>query len=412
MGKLESYWKSFLIIEIIFVDIVIMNESPSENEMNSELSMLRKSSNEFGLSMIKRIHSTSENIIFSPLGVLMAYSMLIKGAKGKTKDEIIKTFTLDAQFSEQQEIFPEFKKLLRILNRNSEHSSLSMSNLLAISNRFNVSEAFRHNAVDNFDALIAEEDFTNGETVMNQMNTWISEKTHHAIKDFLTTPLDPKTLLFLINICYFKGKWIQAFDKRNTKESIFHNADTSSSSVEMMRNSKIKLLYHADESTQVIELPYHGNFSMIIFLPQENHSVMDIVNNLSEEKFEKSIHSMTRENVESLMIPKFKLDNTHHLDRLLPPMGITTVFTEFADLSDMSGQQTRVSQSVQKAQIMVNEEGTEVAVVSSIAIETRSFEVGEEFIADRPFFFVIQDQLTGINILQGIINKLGNSTAS
>ena len=50
-----------------------------------------------------------------------------------------------------------------------------------------------------------------------------------------------------------------------------------------------------------------------------------------------------------------------------------------------------VDKAVHDAYLKINEEGTEAAAVTSIIVRDLSLPVREEFVADHPFLFVIQD---------------------
>ena len=74
-----------------------------------------------------------------------------------------------------------------------------------------------------------------------------------------------------------------------------------------------------------------------------------------------------------------------------------------ADFSGMTGgtKSLYVSKVVQKAFVEVNEEGTEAAAATAIIFASRSSRGKPEFICDRPFMFLIRDNLTGMILFSG-----------
>ena len=60
-----------------------------------------------------------------------------------------------------------------------------------------------------------------------------------------------------------------------------------------------------------------------------------------------------------------------------------------------------VSQVVQKAFVEVNEEGAEAAAATAGIMMMRAMPMNPEFTCDRPFMFLIRDNLTGMILFSG-----------
>jgi len=106
----------------------------------------------------------------------------------------------------------------------------------------------------------------------------------------------------------------------------------------------------------------------------------------------------------NVYIPKFKLESETDLKGPLQKVGITDMFTNRADFSDMVGKaSTKVSVMKQKAFIEVNEDGTEAAAATadvqvplpSVTPKTKTFK------ADRPFIFLIRENVKGVTLFSG-----------
>lgn len=62
-----------------------------------------------------------------------------------------------------------------------------------------------------------------------------------------------------------------------------------------------------------------------------------------------------------------------------------------------------------KAKVIVDEQGTKAAAVTAIMVESMAVFVEDErieFVADRPFLFVLQDTETGIVLFMGQFNTV------
>ncbi len=89
-------------------------------------------------------------------------------------------------------------------------------------------------------------------------------------------------------------------------------------------------------------------------------------------------------------LPRFKMEETYDMKRLLISMGMEDVFDgQKVNLSGMSpNKDLVVSGIIHKAFVEVNEEGTEAAAATATVGVTASRP--EIFIADHPFLFFIR----------------------
>jgi len=77
-------------------------------------------------------------------------------------------------------------------------------------------------------------------------------------------------------------------------------------------------------------------------------------------------------------------------------------FSELADFSGMTGtRELLISAVVHKAFISVDEEGTEAAAATGVAVATSALEKHVELTVDRPFVFLIRDNETGAILFAG-----------
>lgn len=117
--------------------------------------------------------------------------------------------------------------------------------------------------------------------------------------------------------------------------------------------------------------------------------------------------SMADEKVR-VSIPKFKMEYKFTANESLKKLGMKDAFSRKADFSGMNGnKELYISKVVHKAFIKVNEEGTEAAAATGVVMSRKSISRVEEFNANRPFIFLIQDNKTGALLFMG---KLVNPT--
>ena len=85
-------------------------------------------------------------------------------------------------------------------------------------------------------------------------------------------------------------------------------------------------------------------------------------------------------------------------------------FTSAADLSGMTGnRELFISDVIHKAFVSVDEEGTEAAAATAVMMPfSAAPEEPIKFTADRPFIFLIQDNLTGTILFFGRVVNPGS----
>ena len=397
-----------------------MSNSSSPNLVMSELS---GPSNDFGLRFLEQINSNGspKNVLFSPLSAIIAYGMLLEGATGETEQQIKTVFQLSSIGNQTSDISKASKKLLEAYKlvedgTSDRNFSLAMGNLAMVNKNAKLKEAFAQSLITNYFAQATNEDFSNGTAVMDKLNSWISEKTKNKINKILTNPPDEATILILVNTLYFKGRWEEPFPKGLTIDDTFTNGDGTLSKVKMMtlRDKRFNFVHNTDKKVKVVELPYIGNISMIFIMPTESNTLANLVPTLNATELDNLLSSMSQTKLRALSIPKFKLEDTHKLHEILPRMGMDLPFGDLAQLPNIAEKsELKVSQSIQKALLEVDEEGSVAAAATLIVTVLRmSYFPAEDFIADRPFLFMIRDKLTGVNLFMGQMNKMANLETS
>jgi serpin B len=91
-------------------------------------------------------------------------------------------------------------------------------------------------------------------------------------------------------------------------------------------------------------------------------------------------------------------------------MGLSSIFTDAADLSGMSDEKDlRVGQVIQQVFLEVNEKGTEAAAATAVTIVTVGARLNppkpKPFVVDRPFVILIKDEVTGAVMFAGRITN-------
>ena len=370
---------------------------------NIKICDLAYDNNDFGLGIFRVLHDKSPetNIFISPFSISTALSMTLNGAGGDTKNEMMNSLkyinwhndSLNSAYRDYLKLLPELDKDVKMSNANS----------IWYRDGFNVLPEFLTVNNNFFSAEIKNKDFSKGSTI-NEINLWVENKTGGKIKDILNS-IDPASVMFLINAIYFKGQWKYKFEKKNTLNESFYLENGNTTTVEMMHGSEMNLPYFRNEKFSMIDIPYGDSvFSMTIILPEYNYSVDDVIKEFNITNWENTLSKMSTTKID-VGIPKFKIEYREYLKPFLKDLGMVKAFQPgIADFSKINGNHDLyIDEVIHQSFVEVDEEGTEAAAATVVVINVTS--TGNNFVANRPFVFMIRENSTG-SIL--FIGKLMN----
>jgi serpin B len=241
----------------------------------------------------------------------------------------------------------------------------------------------------------------------NIINSWVKGQTMGKIEEIVENPIDPYTVMFLINAIYFKGSWTHRFEKGKTTQATFTGESGATGQVPLMELNDT-LLYAENQAYEVVDLPYGGRaFSMTVILPRPGTPVGEIVEFLTPSAWAQIIGSLEPKEG-TVYLPRFRLEWEKLLNETLQAMGMKLPFmagmADFTGISDMAQQiGLYISKVKQKTYVDVNEEGTEAAGVTSVEIKELSIPDRFFFRADRPFLFVIRERYSETILFAGVL---------
>ena len=150
-------------------------------------------------------------------------------------------------------------------------------------------------------------------------------------------------------------------------------------------------------------MPYVGkDLSMIILLPKELNGLAIVEEKLTVANLKLWLDEIRCAEV-TVSLPKFRTTSEFELAEALQQMGMINAFTDRADFSGMNGHNGWfISNVVHQAYVDVNEEGTEAAASTGIAMSLKAMpKPPPTFRADHPFIFLIRDNRTGSILFMG-----------
>src|ERR1017187_946943 len=366
---------------------------------------LASANNGFAFKLLKQLTKDQQgtNIFISPSSASTVLQMVCNGAGGQTRAEMQQilgtTGLLPDALNQANSDFDDS------LNHGNTNVILTTANAIWYRQATPVKPAFIACNQQFFGATVDALDFSDPRSI-DVMNTWASEKTQGRIKGIADGMINPLTQLFLANAVYFKGKWEVPFEMKSTKERVFHLRGGSQKKLPMMEQAR-KLFYRRGTGYQAVRLPYQGcNLAMYVFLPDAASSPEKLLGIMNEDTWQRVTEPGFSERQGTVVLPRFKLEYGVELKQPLKMLGMKAAFGK-ADFSGMSDVPLFISAVRQRAFVEVNEEGTEAATVTGVAMEHSAPEPNPpkpfEMILDRPFLFLIEDSNSAAILFMGVI---------
>lgn len=373
-------------------------------ELTAEERTFVEQNSDFAFRLFRQAR-TNASIVLSPLSITYALGMLNNGATGETQEQINKV--LGSNGVGGAEVLNTFcRKMIDASAKLDEKSKVLISNNIYVNSArgYQLLPDFVSSASNFYDASPETRDFFDGET-RDVINKWASDHTEGMIKEPLREDeFDPMVISYLLNALYFKSEWSMPFDKDITREEPF---DGSTTTVPMMIQSE-EFMYAENELCQSIQLPYgNGAFQMTVFLPRQGKTLDDLLATMSGKNWQ----SMPYERYQVyLKLPSFETTIDQRLEQIMATLGMPRAFDASSAQFDKFAFNENIPDAViyigfmkQVAKIRVNESGTEAAAVTIIGMKDNAVaeQKTADFIADRPFFYVISERSTGAIFFMG-----------
>lgn len=408
--KMKTTLTSFLAFIILI--LLSCNKEPIDINEYKDIQLDEKSAqiveadNQFGFELFQKIFSSEtehENIMVSPLSVSLALAMTYNGADSDTKTAMEETLKLYGLTTD--EINSSYQTLVNALKSLDSKVILEIANAIYYRDDFTVEQDFINTNKNYYDAEVSPLNF-NLPNAKNVINDWVADKTHDKIETIIKEIL-PEHVMFLLNAIYFKGIWQSEFEKKDTEKKNFYLEDGTIIQTDFMKQEN-SVFFTRNELFSGVQLPYgQGNYNMYIFLPENDKTLNDVADNLNKENWESWIGNFFETNVD-IELPKFKYEYEIKLNDILSEMGMGIAFSNFADFTGINKFGGLYIDYVKhKSFIEVNEEGTEAAAVTVVAIAYESAIPGGNisFVVNRPFLFAITEKSTGAILFIGTVKN-------
>ncbi|EAY80432.1 hypothetical protein OsI_35613 [Oryza sativa Indica Group] len=306
------------------------------------------------------------NLVFSPLSIYSALSVVAAGARGRTQSELLKALGAGSREELAENVAKTMARALP--DGTPQRGGPRVAHACAIwhERARTVKPAFRDAAAASFKAVTRAVDFLrNPEEACKEINRWVSTATENLI-DSIVSPdsVDKNTRLVVTSAVYFKGRWARPFDKEKTKKDKFHLLDGGGDvDADFMRSGEDQYIA-VHRGFKVLRMPYAAaqhehnrvytkehlrrrfaaaaaaavvpkempatspRYSMCVFLPDERDGLWKLEDRMAAggEGFLRKHMPERRVEVGEFRIPRFKLSFGDSVVRALRGLGVRALF--------------------------------------------------------------------------------------
>lgn len=356
----------------------------------------------FAGQVLALLARTRPTLALSPFSISEALSMTYAGARGTTAKQVATALDFRLPLPRLAAAFNAQTQSLAKANRPG--ATLEIANGLFGQTGQSFRQSFLAILARDYGAGMHAVDFSNPAAIA-QINGWVSDHTAGNIPRLLSPgDLDALTRLVLVDAVYLDAEWLTPFQPQDTHPDTFYASGGAIQVPTMHRNGTFP--YRSGGGYQALELPYQGGrLALDILLPNKGH-LPALLAQIAASGPLRLLDGLAPQYV-GVALPKFQLRTQFDLSGPLSSLGMPLAFEPGrADLSGIAGAPgyLYIQHVIHEAYIDVDEAGTKAAAATGVVIGATAIEAPPriQFIADRPFVFVLRDTRTGAILFAGV----------
>ena len=351
------------------------------------------------------------NVAISPYSVLVAMALTLNGAEGTTLAQLAGLYgdgdpaTINGGLNALTAHIESLSGSVEKRDGTETELVLDAANELFGQQGVTWQEPFLETLATQYGAGLQTVDYADPKAAAAAINGWTAEQTRDKITEIVPAgALDAMTRLVLVNTLYLKAPWETPFVTSLTSDQPFTRLDGSTVQVPMMdAGSAGGYLAGVGDGWSAVQLGYAGRrVAMTLLLPDADRydEIEADVATGGLPDYLGALRSMQA----VVRVPPWTFRTQAGLDQALADLGVVDAFDPTrADFSAMTVEEELfVSGVLHEVFIAVDEEGTEAAAATAVLVGIASAPaIDLEFVADRPYLFVIHDVEHGTPLFLG-----------
>lgn len=351
-----------------------------------------------------RTQPADRNLVFSPVSIAHTLLMARAAADEPTGSAIDSQFKLP-EGREAHEAWNSVDLMVAADAEAQEEITLQVADRIWPAIGVNPSQQWLDLLATHHGATVQALDFpADSEASRALINSWVSDQTEGLIPELIPEGMvSEMTLVVLTDAIYLRASWAIPFSEELNVSGEFRGLDGTSIETEYMHKVQVDDRAAVGEGFVAAEIPYAGEaFTMVVIVPDEGE-FGDFRARLDQDLIEEVDRLLISRTYEVFM-PKWEATTNVDLGDWLTDAGI------FPGNYPGIDPEAFISGAVHAADITVDENGTVAAAATAISIEGAAPSEPDVTIrVDRPFYYLIRHQPTGLILFAGQVIQPGVS---
>lgn len=353
--------------------------------------------NDFSIEFFKKIAEDEgeKNLFVSTIGMFYSLNIINNGASDSTRQEICNAIKIDTTNIEY------INKLCRKLmigqakvTKDDFHgpsSYMRTATLFQAGKRINIDKTFQDVLEHYYSANIIKGNVDSD--CQRKIDEWCARQTDGLLSSFPVKEKDEGSATLMV-ANFFNGRWVQMFEKEDTKKEPFHGGTSAKVSMMNMTESEKLFSYAELKDFSLLRIPYVGGYRLYVILPKKVDGLKALLQSLDGEKLRTAKGQLKSYDIVYVKIPKFEVEYSFNANDYLSSLGVGRMFTESAELNRIQPEPMIIKDIIQKTRVILDEDGTRAGAITSSSFLTLG-EVSKPteayFYADHPFAYIIED---------------------
>uniref|UniRef100_H0XHX7 Serpin domain-containing protein n=1 Tax=Otolemur garnettii TaxID=30611 RepID=H0XHX7_OTOGA len=333
-------------------------ETPIRGTLSASSTSLNNSHLAFSLYRQLVAPDPETNVLFSPLSFSLPLTLLALYAKPEASAKILQGLGIPLAKVSPERAHVYYSQQLRSLLPSPDGCQIDMDSVLFVDKTWKMLQKFIETAQTLYRTDVFYTSFKNEDFAKYEMDFFMKKKSNGKVGNIVQAfGLD--TALILANYILFKGKWKHGFNPELTEKRPFSVNNKITIQVPMMQGlGRFQVQRFVHLHSTVLRMPYMCNSTAIFILPDKG-KVREAEEAVMKESFDTWTQSYPLRK-KRLYFPKFFLSSNIQLDKFLPTVGISDMFSYHAGLSGFSLdiRPIKLAYAEQSAELTVQEEGT------------------------------------------------------
>ncbi len=369
--------------------------SADKNAYDEEIRQLRKDAEkdcpdmvDFSAVISKKLFAQqNENIVYSPVNLYLALSMLAEATDGNTKQQIIDLLDND-QFRAGA------NALWRIIYERGRGETYA-ANSMWFGDTYPVKQELADTLAQNYFADTFNVPMGTAEAD-KAMQSWLNEHTGNTLSEVVKSiSTKPETVLTLMSTLYFHNQWQNNFEQSLTSADTFTKADGTELSTDFM-HEKATGSWHKGENYVMAERYFQEGGKMLFILPDEGLLPEDLLTN-KDTMDDILTQKSEQHTLIEWSVPKFDVTSDLDLAKPFKALGVTDVFDPaLADFTPTAEDiPIYLSQAKHAARVTIDENGCTASAFTVLMADTTEALPPDAILQlnlNRPFAFVIMNE--------------------